>query len=107
MCFGVAGLASPRQPASSPKVLITVDRTRSSFWPELNVLETTLDEAVDFVRLHSARHWTTLRTPHDVTTHKPEPLTAGGVVLKMTEIYPSLTQCAVVATAFKVLLFPA
>jgi hypothetical protein len=32
--------------------------------------------------------------------------TAGGDV-SMAELYPSIAQCAVVATAFKVLLFPA
>jgi hypothetical protein len=32
--------------------------------------------------------------------------TAGGDV-SMADLYPSIAQCAVVATAFKVLLFPA
>lgn len=58
MCLAVTELASPKQPASSAQVPLhcaRVARTRSSLWPELKVLETTLEEAVDFVRLHSAR----------------------------------------------------
>lgn len=105
---------SPRflQLTSSPQVplrSVRVDRTRSSLWPELKVLETTLEEAVDFCEIAlSARH---RATPHTRTTHHNPHNRAidssGGNGLKMTEIYPSLTQCAVVATAFKILLFPA
>jgi hypothetical protein len=41
--------------------------------------------------------------PHHKQEHQYDPI--GNV--SMADLYPSITQCAVVATAFKVLLFPA
>lgn len=69
-------------PASTPQVplhSVQTRRTRSSLWPELTVLETTFDEAVGFVRLHSARYWKAPRTSQ-TTTHAPAPLTAEDMV---------------------------
>lgn len=50
-----------------------------------------------------ANSWT---EPHSASKGRPE-LIGDKDQANMSDLYPSLTQCAVVATAFKVLLWPA
>lgn len=53
---------------------------------------------------HEARRLTSERLPTRVFSPVARPPT---IKVAMSELYPSIAQCAVVATALKVLLFPA